>query len=361
MPLGKVVVSAEEITQVAVDPTAVASPTPLQLGKLRSPIPWWAGIAISALILLPPILWLVTIILRVAFRSQTPRVKYAWVSFLSTLLLISGFLVAVSAIVIIFYAPVPAVVSTSLSQFDERSQFPLLPSPSSLSSSDISEELKPLVIVVSPSVRMWNRQEVASSAFGAGVLLHADKDGYLFATANHVADPAGTSRSAQPPPVMIATTAGIWATASVVATSRQQDLALVWIARHTGSAEFVQPIAPARDGENIFVIGHPEGLKFSLSTGIVSGLRDQVLQISAPVSPGNSGGPVYDDRGSLIGVVSSKFDGKADPNAENLGFAASTQALMQTSDWSFWRGGKLLLQDYIQAVGRKPAQVTDKK
>jgi len=62
-------------------------------------------------------------------------------------------------------------------------QFSALPAQTVLSSSDVSQELKPLVVVVSPSSRLWNHQEVASNEFGAGVLLSADKAGYLFATA----------------------------------------------------------------------------------------------------------------------------------------------------------------------------------
>jgi hypothetical protein len=58
-----------------------------------------------------------------------------------------------------------------------------------------------------------------------------------------------------------------------------------------------------------------------------------VLQISAPVSPGNSGGPVYDEYGNLLGVVTSKVARSVDPEAENLNFAVSTDALLHESDW----------------------------
>ena len=80
-------------------------------------------------------------------------------------------------------------------------------------------QLKPLVIVVSPTVRLWNRQESPSNTFGAGVLLHADHEGYLFATANHV-----LGKTVH---VLVSTQAGIWARADVVAQQPQRDLALL--------------------------------------------------------------------------------------------------------------------------------------
>ena len=146
--------------------------------------------------------------------------------------------------------------------------------------------------------------------------------------------------------VLVSTESGVWSKASVVANAPRLDLALLWVGRNAGSADFEQPIAAARDGENIFVIGHPEGLKFTLSTGIVSGLRDQSIQISAAVSPGNSGGPIYDNRGNLIGIVSSKFDNNHDPNAENLAFAAKADALLQESNWTFRDNGRKWLRRY---------------
>jgi S1-C subfamily serine protease len=344
MPFDRVVVSSEEIEQIKPVPNA----PPSSFNRLPSPVPWWARITLSPLVLVLPVLCAVAVILRVAFRSQPPRVKYAWVSFLSTLLVISGILTTAGTVLLVSFAPIPALVNTGLSELDERSQFPALPSSTDLSSADVSAQLKPLVIVVSPAVRLWNRQEVASSSFGAGVLLRADKDGYLFATANHVVHASGTAGH-----VLVATEAGVWAKAEVVGQSPQLDLALLWMARHSGSADFVQPLSVGRDGADIFVIGHPEGLRYTLSTGIISGLRDDEVQISAAVSPGNSGGPVYDHRGNLIGIVSSKFDRNRDANAENLSFAAKADGLQQKSSWTFRGDGQQKLDRYLEAVKGK--------
>jgi S1-C subfamily serine protease len=339
MPFDRVVVSSEEIEQIKPAPDA----PPSSFHRLPSPVPWWARISLSPLVLVLPVLCVVAVILRVAFRSQPPRVKYAWVSFLSTLLVVSGILTTVGTVLVVSFAPIPALVNTGLPELDERSQFPTLPSSTDLSSADVSTQLKPLVIVVSPAVKLWNRQEVASNSFGAGILLHADKDGYLFATANHVvSDAAGHA--------LVATESGIWARAEVVGQSPQLDLALLWMARHSGSADFVQALSVGRDGAEIFVIGHPEGLRYTLSTGIISGLRDDEVQISAAVSPGNSGGPVYDHRGNLIGIVSSKFDRNRDANAENLSFAAKADGLLRRSRWTFRGNGQQRLDQYLNAI-----------
>ncbi len=341
MSVDRVVVSSEELEQIKPAPDA----PPSSLARLPSPLPRWSRLLLSPLVLVLPALCVVAVILRIAFRGQPPRVKYAWVSFLSTLLVISGLMTTVAGVLTVSFAPIPALVNTGLPELDERSQFPSLPSARDLSSADVSSQLKPLVIVVSPAARLWNRQEATSNTFGAGVLLHADRDGYLFATANHVVDTAEQ--------VLVSTQAGVWAKADVVGRQPQRDLALLWMARQSGTAQFAQPLAAGSDGANIFVIGHPEGLRYTLSTGIVSGLREDELQISAAVSPGNSGGPVYDSRGNLIGIVSSKFDHNRDANAENLSFATKAEGFLQNSGWSFRGTGQQRLEQYLLALKKK--------
>jgi putative serine protease PepD len=60
------------------------------------------------------------------------------------------------------------------------------------------------------------------------------------------------------------------------------------------------------------------GLENSVSSGVVSALRDGMVQFSAPISPGNSGGPVVDLSGRVIGIARSKLVGNG---AEGLSFA----------------------------------------
>jgi hypothetical protein len=92
-------------------------------------------------------------------------------------------------------------------------------------------------------------------------------------------------------------------------------------------AELPQPLADSkcltvnaeqqRAGAEVYAVGAPasQELGFSLTRGIVSGLRERHgvhhLQIDAPVSPGNSGGPLLDAKGRVLGVVVSKLAGEA--------------------------------------------------
>jgi len=220
-----------------------------------------------------------------------------------------------------------------------------------MTGSDASKQLKSLVAVISPAGQsLFGKRETLSSSFGAGMLLHANSAGYLFATARHVISTSDWS-VAKKPRAMVSLASGVWSGADVIARHQNLDLALVWLPRHSGQGEFVQPVTEAKEGESIFVIGHPEGLKFTLSTGIISRLQEIVLQISAPVSPGNSGGPVYDEQGNLVGVVSSTFDKSAQPNAENLNFAVAAKALLHEFGWEFTPEGRKQFEDYLHAAG----------
>src|SRR6516225_1013196 len=73
-------------------------------------------------------------------------------------------------------------------------------------------------------------------------------------------------------------------------------------------------------GDSVYAVGNPEGLEGTFSQGIVSGIResggDRLLQITAPISPGSSGGPVLNEKGEVIGVSVATFR-----DGQNLNFA----------------------------------------
>jgi S1-C subfamily serine protease len=343
--LDKIVINPNELAEVQPEPGQAVRLEP----KLPPAIAWWARLGPMALVPFLPLLCLVTIILRVALRGQPPRTRHAWMAYLSTLLVISGMLTSLAAVVVFSLGPLPAVVSSGLAELDERTEYPPLPVRNSLSGADAAKQLKSLVAVISPAAQsFFSKREILSSSFGAGMLLHANSAGYLFATARHVVA-SNDGSAAKKPRALISLASGVWSGADVIAKHASLDLALVWLPRHSGQAEFVQPVVEAKEGESIFVIGHPEGLKFTLSTGIISRLQENMLQISAPVSPGNSGGPVYDEQGNLVGVVSSTLDKSAQPNAENLNFAVAAKALLREAGWEFAQGGREQFQEYLQA------------
>jgi S1-C subfamily serine protease len=76
-------------------------------------------------------------------------------------------------------------------------------------------------------------------------------------------------------------------------------------------------------GEHVFAIGAPRGLERTLSEGLLSGLRHQpgrnLVQTSAAISPGSSGGGLFDERGNLIGITTMQLVGVA----QNLNFAVA--------------------------------------
>ena len=84
-------------------------------------------------------------------------------------------------------------------------------------------------------------------------------------------------------------------------------------------------------GEPVFVIGNPLGLEHTLTTGIVSARRTyegkKWIQMSAPISPGNSGGPVFDGKGKVIGVATAVIHGYG--RAQNLNLAVPVDQVKQ--------------------------------
>ena len=93
-----------------------------------------------------------------------------------------------------------------------------------------------------------------------------------------------------------------------------------------------QPLALATSkmevGDPVFAIGNPRGLDATLSTGIVSAVRTvgktAMYQITAPISPGSSGGPVLNSKAQVIGVSTSYLD-----QGQNLNFAVDVQHLSE--------------------------------
>ncbi|MCZ2156330.1 MAG: serine protease, partial [Bryobacterales bacterium] len=210
--------------------------------------------------------------------------------------------------------------------------------------------------VLSPDNGDWrlSANYLDTAAVGAGMLLHADASGFLLATNRHVVDGESWLHSGgSSGTILVFSKAGDYARAQVVGRHKNLDLALVWMKRGSGQSKFIQPILPfgeVQTGQNVFVIGHPERLFFSLSTGIVMRTDgDKMVQISAPVSPGNSGGPVYSEKGELLGVVSFKVDRRFNPNAENLNFAVRADALLDQGSWEFEAGGKELMAGFRNA------------
>ena len=108
--------------------------------------------------------------------------------------------------------------------------------------------------------------------------------------------------------------------ASVDVANEERDLCLLDVSGLAAPAVSLGSIDSVRVGQRVYAVGAPQGLDLTISDGIVSSLREmlggKVIQTTAPVSPGSSGGGLFDTSGRMIGVVT--FQTKA---GQNLNFA----------------------------------------
>lgn len=109
--------------------------------------------------------------------------------------------------------------------------------------------------------------------------------------------------------------------------SEDLDLALIEVATGAIARAELLPYARVEVGQRVFAIGSPLGLENSISEGIVSGKRYlsriPTIQTTAPVSPGNSGGGLFDGQGRLLGITTFRLR-----EGQNLNFALSADLVM---------------------------------
>lgn len=163
----------------------------------------------------------------------------------------------------------------------------------------------------------FGERNVQSVGTGSGFFV--SDDGYLVTNA-HVVENAFQNEQSTITVVLFDGSSYI---GSIVKYDRDLDLAVVKINAEVSSLDFASQM---RLGETVFAIGYPLGFDLSLSItkGIISGLnRDlgnsvPLIQTDAAINPGNSGGPLFNMRGEVIGVNSSKI---ASSVVEGIGFA----------------------------------------
>ena len=133
---------------------------------------------------------------------------------------------------------------------------------------------------------------------------------------------------------------GGWAgAAQVVGTDARTDLALLRIAEGQLHPAVMGSSDPLRVGQTVIAIGNPWGLGHSLSVGVVGhrgrrlspdadeGPRVDFLQLALPLNPGNSGGPIFDQEGRVVGVLSG-----AHAQGQAIAFAVPIEALVESLD-----------------------------
>jgi Tfp pilus assembly protein PilF len=104
----------------------------------------------------------------------------------------------------------------------------------------------------------------------------------------------------------------------LIAVNQDYDLALIQLkGKQFPFTKLAKGYKPSQ-GEDVIVIGSPMGLETTVSNGIISSIRgeDEFLQITAPISPGSSGSPVFNSNGDVIGIATLLIEG-----GQNLNFA----------------------------------------
>ena len=180
-----------------------------------------------------------------------------------------------------------------------------------MSVADIAASIRSAVVKVTQVGR--------EGPYGVGSGFVVSEDG-LIATNRHV---IGEARG-----IRVETSDGVvHEVTEVYASDTRLDLALVRIA-----AKGLKPLPlgdseAIRQGQPIVAMGNPEGLTFSVVEGVISEVRREIegvgmIQLAVPIERGNSGGPMVDRRGRVLGILTLKS-----ARTENLGFAMPVNEL----------------------------------
>ncbi len=204
------------------------------------------------------------------------------------------------------------------SQASEPANEPSQDSTSDIRPADGETSIESLAAAAQPGVVVISVAGRPGRAVGLGTGFVVAADG-LVATNFHV---IGETR-----PIEVRTSDGqIHAVTEIFASDRALDLAVIRI-RANGLHPL--PLGTASSlavGQSVVAIGNPHGLEHSVVAGVVSGTREvdgrPMVQLAIPIEPGNSGGPVLDREGRVIGIMTMKSAVTA-----NLGFAVGIDLL----------------------------------
>lgn len=151
---------------------------------------------------------------------------------------------------------------------------------------------------------------------------------------------------------IVQTRSDVTYTAETIAVDVKHDLALLQIQNWKSSVSIIPLVVrldSPKQGEPVYALGHPLApyerkpmlkgtLRWSVSQGVVSAVGERLIQVDAPLNPGNSGGPVLNDSGEIIGVASRKLRGD---NLSFLGPASFVQPMIDDPTEQRWWNGQL--------------------
>lgn len=190
------------------------------------------------------------------------------------------------------------------------------------------------------TTNVWGMQ-VQGSVSGTGFVI--SEDGYIL-TNYHVIEDAYNTNS--PITVMFSSESGYDTTeytAEVIGFERNNDVAVIKIDATGLSAATLGSSSDLLVGDTVYAVGNPLGeLTYSMTPGIVSATdrvitteegRMNMFQISAAVNEGNSGGPVYNAYGQVVGIVTAKPNtSSSGTSTEGIGFAIPIDDAVRIAD-----------------------------
>lgn len=217
--------------------------------------------------------------------------------------------------------------------------------------------LVPVLLCVLLTRSWWTRspqanwaEQIASTAdrsivqirtkdgLGTGFVIASRDQRHLILTNRHVLAATGSDGSPTGPAVdhcQVLLRNGESVIGRLVGVPRDPDLDLALLEISVTGLRPLGEIAPfseVRVGQRVVAVGHPHGLDFTVTDGIVSAKRDGLMiQTSAAINPGNSGGPLIDEHLRVVGV--NTLSVRPDV-AHGLGFAIRADI---AKDWAAWK------------------------
>ncbi|MBQ8831249.1 MAG: trypsin-like peptidase domain-containing protein [Oscillospiraceae bacterium] len=180
--------------------------------------------------------------------------------------------------------------------------------------------------LVANGTNIFGQATTTESVIGSGFVI--SEDGYII-TNYHVAEPYLVYGAQGGYVLRVVLYDGTTYDATVIGYEEQNDIAVLKINASGLNPVTIGDMTEVRVGNEVYVVGNPLGeLTYTMTTGRVSALDRvistevsssiNVFQIDAAVNSGNSDGPVYNNRGEVIGIVDAKYSASG---VEGLGFA----------------------------------------
>jgi S1-C subfamily serine protease len=201
-----------------------------------------------------------------------------------------------------------------------------------LSAEEVFEKVSPSIVVVDVD---WLEASGTRSGLGSGVVVtHHDARGLA----------GGPDRAGTPPVKVVITNCHVISGADAIYVRHNGKRFAATLSAAAPRFDLCQLSVPdleappvrlgspgrMKPGARVYSIGAPEGLELSITEGLVSALRNvdgvRMFQSSAPISPGSSGGGLFDDQGNLIGITTFRIG-----DGQDLNFAVSSENVRQLS------------------------------